>query len=53
MSETTWCNVDHYGGKGTDAVVRGLLCSACNLGIGKLKHDPVTLQRAITYLERS
>ena len=46
-------DVDHFGGKGADAVVRGLLCNACNLGIGKLKHDPATLQRAIDYLARS
>lgn len=30
--------------------VRGLLCMGCNTGIGKLKHDPRLLQRAIDWL---
>jgi Recombination endonuclease VII/HNH endonuclease len=36
---------DHTTGK-----VRGLLCEACNQGIGKLKEDVTILQRAIEYL---
>lgn len=39
---------DHKTGK-----VRGLLCEACNTGIGKLKDDPEVLRSAIRYLERS
>jgi recombination endonuclease VII len=32
--------------------VRGLLCDACNLGIGKLRHDPEILMAAARYLAR-
>lgn len=39
--------VDHCHETGR---VRGLLCDACNLGIGKLRHDPHLLQKAIDYL---
>ena len=35
------------------SVIRGLLCSDCNTGIGKLKDDPKVLQSAIQYLEFS
>lgn len=37
--------------KGTKTV-RGLLCSACNSGIGYLNHDVELLQKAIEYLKR-
>lgn len=37
---------DHATGK-----VRGLLCEACNTGIGKLKDDPKILESAIRYLQ--
>lgn len=30
--------------------VRGLLCGACNLGIGKLADDPAIIQNAANYL---
>lgn len=30
--------------------VRGLLCSDCNLSLGKFGDDVATLERAITYL---
>ena len=30
--------------------IRGLLCSPCNLGIGKLADDPVIVQNAVNYL---
>lgn len=39
--------VDHCHTKGH---VRGLLCSSCNTGIGKLKESIKSLQRAIEYL---
>jgi hypothetical protein len=32
--------------------VRGLLCGACNRGIGLLKHDPARMRRAIEYLTK-
>lgn len=39
---------DHKTGK-----VRGLLCSSCNTGIGKLKDNTGILRGAINYLERN
>ena len=41
--------VDHNHSTG---VIRGLLCQACNTGIGKLGEDIQLLHRAITYLEQ-
>lgn len=41
--------VDHCHETG---VVRGLLCIACNLAIGKLGDSPERLRRLATYLER-
>jgi len=40
-------SVDHSHKTGA---IRGLLCSDCNTGIGKLKDDPTILQSAIQYL---
>lgn len=41
--------VDHDHETG---VVRGLLCTDCNIGIGRLKHDPNVLTAALRYLGR-
>jgi hypothetical protein len=42
-------NVDHCHSTGK---IRGLLCDACNRGIGLLKDSPVILNNAISYLAR-
>lgn len=42
------CHIDHCHDTG---VVRGVLCQACNKGIGFLKDDPTRLRAAIRYLE--
>ncbi|ASZ74628.1 endonuclease VII [Mycobacterium phage Phabba] len=41
-----WC-VDHDHVTGA---VRGLLCHACNSGIGHLKDDPIIVETALQYL---
>lgn len=41
--------VDHcHHGNG----IRGLLCNNCNVGIGRLRDDPLLVRRALEYLER-
>ena len=40
--------VDHCHDTGK---IRGLLCQDCNIGIGKLKDNPVLLQKAMDYLK--
>ena len=43
-------HIDHCHATG---VVRGLLCAACNLAIGKVKDKAETLRRLAAYLERA
>lgn len=41
--------VDHCH---TEGVVRGLLCSDCNVGLGYFKDNTTALKRAAAYLKR-
>lgn len=43
-------NVDHCHATGA---VRGLLCSLCNVALGRLRDDPAVVRRAAEYLERA
>ncbi|MBS1722542.1 MAG: endonuclease VII domain-containing protein [Armatimonadetes bacterium] len=48
--ETQRLSVDHCHLSG---LVRGLLCSACNIGLSRFKDDPELLAKAIRYLEEA
>lgn len=50
LIRTNYFPVDHCHVTGK---VRGLLCDACNRGIGLLKDSPEILQKAIDYLHNS
>jgi hypothetical protein len=53
------CGADEAGGKGrfhvdhdhATGVIRGLLCHACNLGIGMLRDNPDLMRAAIRYVQ--
>lgn len=55
------CKTDKPGGRGNfhvdhchkTGVVRGLLCMACNIALGKFKDDILVMKRAIQYLENN
>jgi hypothetical protein len=40
-------SVDHCHNTGK---IRGLLCNACNIGLGKFKDNPLLLKKALKYL---
>lgn len=47
----TWNQTLHIDHDHKTGQIRGLLCSECNNGIGKLKDNPNLLRKAIAYLE--
>lgn len=44
--------IDHIHGS-NPPVVRGILCSTCNTGLGQFKDSVMLLEKAITYLKDS
>jgi hypothetical protein len=44
-----WMAVDHNHATGA---IRGILCSSCNQGIGKMRDDPALLRAAADYIEK-
>lgn len=42
-------SIDHCHASG---MIRGLLCSRCNLAIGLFRDDPITIRSAVEYLEK-
>ena len=42
--------VDHCH---TTGKIRGLLCSACNIGLGKFRDNPEVIKKAIEYLKQN
>jgi Recombination endonuclease VII len=57
-TERQHLSVDHDhsccpGDKSCGKCVRGLLCNACNNGIGRLREDPKILRRAAEYVEEA
>lgn len=44
-------HIDHIHGS-SPAIVRGLVCSGCNTGIGQFKESTFRLRKAIQYLRR-
>lgn len=45
-------HIDHDSAFGKIDGRRGILCRACNTGIGMFKHDPERLELAIAYLDK-
>lgn len=43
----------HLDHDDTEKVLRGWLCSNCNMGLGHLKHDEDLLLKAVEYLKRT
>lgn len=50
--DSSCCDLVAQRMRGCGACVRGLLCAACNLGIGCLKHDVERLEASIAHLSR-
>jgi hypothetical protein len=42
----------HPAGDFCDRCIRGVLCQACNVGLGMLQDDPVLMRRAADYVEQ-